>query len=153
MMATKTARTNVLTPPCLHHIVIRPKGQALALVEEGVGILFDNWKSCIDMIQPGIGQFIRLCHVRLHVAVWCLEIWFYRLAEFLVSAVGDLEGLLSNGMLFELLDPVMYDGIAGGVGNELGRRLLAVRHRWRGHLSGCVRHGLCLQVVSVLSEF
>lgn len=82
-------------------------------------VLFDDGKAVIDMTQAGVGHLVGPLVVRLDIVEALLEIRLNRLADPLVSTVGDLERLLADGMLLEGLDAVVDHGIAGDVGEEL----------------------------------
>jgi hypothetical protein len=83
--------------PSLHQIGLAIVGKlegiphdALAHVNNGVGVLFDDREMGLNMSESSIGQLISLCDIGLCIAVWGLEVRLYRLAKALVCAVSQI---------------------------------------------------------------
>lgn len=137
-----------LTLPCAAKVIIRPKRITLRRPNNRLRILIHNREPLLHLPQPRIGHLVRLLRVRLHVAESILGVGLDGFAEGLVGAVGDVEGLLADGVLGEGGEGVADDGVAGDVGDEFAGGRVAVGGGLGHVVGGCVRHGL-MGVLSV----
>lgn len=143
-------RVTLLTLPSAHDIALPILGElegvphnALARVDDGVGILLHDWETALDVSQPRVRELISLGHVWLGIAVWSLEVGLNGLAELLVGGVGEVKGLLAVWVGLEGLDAVGDDRVGVEMGEEFagGRGAVGEGCGFRhGVVGGCVRH-------------
>ena len=60
-----------------------------------IGVLLDNWKRLVNLLQAAVGEGVRLSDIWRHHRVGTLEVWDDWLREGGITMIGDVKGLLT----------------------------------------------------------